>query len=238
MVTLDYSLGNALYYEEEVRRLLEGTDSGLLLIKVSRIQSTGGLDDTNLTGASSASAETVLRMLQQFARESGHPELQDVPLLFWGHSRAGNFGADFAALHPQRTIGFVLYQSAGGNREWARLTNTPVLLIGADNELAMWKRGRIVGEPWTFVREPDGEHGDRARFQKAHPVLFPWIAAVIRQRTSDGPTMRVITQDSGLLGNNETGEYAAAGAFAGSKVGASWLPDEPTARAWRAFLGK
>jgi hypothetical protein len=100
--------------------------------------------------------------------------LRDAPLPFWGSSRAGNWGPDFAALHPKRTIGFVLYQSAAGNREAA-------------------------SHQW--VQELDGSHGDSNTYVKAHVVVIPWIAAVIQQRVSpDGKTLIAITDDSALLG--------------------------------------
>jgi hypothetical protein len=67
--------------------------------------------------------------------------------------------------------------------------------------------------------------------------MIPWMAAVIRLRVSpDGNALRTITDGTALLGNNKTGEFAPYGAFSGSKAEASWLPDEQTARGWRAVL--
>jgi len=49
--------------------------------------------------------------------------------------------------------------------------------------------------------------------------------------------LRAVTDGSAWLGNNQTGVVAPHSSFSGSKLEASWLPDEVTARGWQAVLG-
>ncbi len=68
--------------------------------------------------------------------------------------------------------------------------------------------------------------------------MIPWITAVVRQRLSpEGATLAVVNDGSAWMGNNRTGEVAPYNTFTGSKLEASWLPDEPSARGWRVVLG-
>jgi hypothetical protein len=117
----------------------------------------------------------------------------------------------------------------------ASVPNSTSLAGGAGN---LWRSGRAVGAPWTFAVEPDATHGDPKDLEKANDLMIPWITAIIRQRLSqDGKTLRVVTEGSGLMGNNRTGEFAPYGAFPGSKLEASWLPDQASARGWQTVLG-
>lgn len=84
----------------------------------------------------------------------------------------------------------------------------------------------------TVRRKADAKY-----FAKAMNLVILWITAVLRERLSpDGP-LRVISDASAWLGNNQTGEVAPYGSFPGSKTDASWLPDEATARGWQVARG-
>src|SRR5688572_4444534 len=113
-------------------------------------------------------SDSLLVLLRRLALESAHQELADVPLLFWGHSRFGSFGAGFARAHPERTIGYVAYQSGGAAPELKLLSRLPALFIqgGRDtavlgNPRAEWLSGRAVNAPWSFAVQPDATHGDQ-----------------------------------------------------------------------------
>jgi hypothetical protein len=203
--------------------------------------------------AAKGGADGLVLLLQRLAQESGHPELANTPLVFWGHSTAGPFGPSFAALHPERTVAFIRYHSGptpGGDLKV--IGHIPALFFCGgkdtgvdangrsctDSARALWASGRALGAPWTFAVEPDATHGDVKDLPKANDLLVPWITAVLRQRlSSDGSTLRAVTEGSAWLGNNRTGELALYGTFAGSKAEASWFPDEPSARAWQIVTG-
>jgi hypothetical protein len=193
IVVIHWGDGTLVYDDPEWRRLSETLESGLLRTDFSTIAAPA---DNRPRNAGLGGADALLKLLERLADESGHPEISDAPLLFWGHSAGGIIGPTFAAIHPQRTIAFVGYHS--GN-------------AGAG-----------------FPADP--------KVLSQIPSLL--LAGVVRQRLSpDGGALRVVSDASAWLGNNQTGEIASYATFQGSKAEASWLPDEASALAWRGALG-
>jgi pimeloyl-ACP methyl ester carboxylesterase len=86
-------------------------------------------------------------LLNQLASESGRGELIDAPLLFWGHSGGVQFGSTFAALRPERTIGFVAYQGWGVSPADVKiLSRIPALFsVIAKAEFRQWLAVEIRG---------------------------------------------------------------------------------------------
>jgi pimeloyl-ACP methyl ester carboxylesterase len=247
VVVIRYGLGgSAVYLDPPWRRLSETLDTGLLLFRVSTISSESTarvFNDARLGGG-----ESLVLIVQRFAKEFGHPEIADAPLLFWGHSSAGPFGTTFAATYPERTIAFIRYHSGDVSADLGTVSRIPALfLMGAKDTSfpqaavaaeKLWKSGRSQRAPWTWAIEPDATHGDMTDVQKANALVIPWVTAVLRQRLSpNGDALRVVTEDSGWLGNNQTGEAVTHSAFTSSKEAASWLPDEQTARGWQVVIG-
>lgn len=248
LVAIRYGLGFQLFEDTQLPKLSETLQFALLSVWFSDIGPNiqQGIFAVPGDGLEDAFAS----LLERFARESGHQELMDAPLLFWGHSSGGRVAARFAVRFPQRTLGFVRYHSgANPGGELSVQSKIPALFVagakdtvaaGADSSL--WKSGRAVNAPWTYAIDPDAPHGDEEDLRylkKANQLMIPWVAAVVRARLSpDGRALRSITDGSGWLGNNQTGEFAPYGTFSGSKVEASWLPDEASARAWRTVWGK
>ena len=249
IVAMNWGLGGAFYGDQQVQRLLAMSDAGLLLARFSNI-GPSAIHDVQPQEATGGAGDALVSLLQRLASESGHPELAEAPLLFWGHSAAGPFGTIFAKLYPQRTIAFVRYQSGPvGGGDLNVLSEIPALfLVGGKDATAaavplgdgeaLWRSGRATGAPWTFAVEPEATHGDPKDLAKANDLVIPWITAVLRQRLpSSGATLRGVTDRSAFLGNNRTGEVASYSTFSGSKAEATWLPDEASARGWRIVMG-
>lgn len=246
IVVTFWGLGPNVYADQRVRRLADTSDSALLLAKVTRI-STTELD--NRPVLSNAGQDAFLELLRRLAAESGHQELASAPLLFWGHSAAGNVGPAFTLSQPQRTIAFVLYQSAAmlsvrTDADIRAVSQVPALIIEgmtapdvADASKNLWRRGRAAGAPWAFALQSDAPHGSEEYRIKANNLLIAWMNAVLRLRLSrEGPRLRTINDDAAWLGLSEAGDIATSGTFAGAKAQSNWLPDEPSARAWRALI--
>jgi hypothetical protein len=53
------------------------------------------------------SGSALLNILGNFSIRSGHPELADIPLAFWGVSAGGEFNYEFVCWKPERVIAFI-----------------------------------------------------------------------------------------------------------------------------------
>ena len=58
------------------------------------------------------SGELFLSGIGELARMSNHPELENVPLGFWGHSAGGQWNYNFACWKPERTFAFIVNKGA------------------------------------------------------------------------------------------------------------------------------
>ncbi len=253
IAVLGWGVGGWVYDDPAWRQLADELQCGLLRVVVSN---NGGPADPlslpvaeqSVRNASLGGAEALLKILNEFARQSGRPELQDANLLLWGHSAAGSFGTTFAALHPTRTIAFVRYHShsRGLPVDLTVVARVPALIFagekdttaGVEDSEALWKSGRTLQAPWTFALEPGATHGSSEALKKANELAIPWIRAVIQQRlTNNGMGLRPADETSGWRASNTALAVVAAGSFQGNQAEASWLPDEASARGWRLVTG-
>jgi hypothetical protein len=230
----------------------ETIGAGILHLRISSIRAFPAgpvqADVEPNRNAAAGGDEALAALMRVFAAESGHPELSDVPLLFWGWSSAAGFGPSYARLHPERTLGFIRYHShlRGLAVDLETAQHIPALLfVGADDAAdiaedsrTLFKSGRAVGAPWSLALQPGVPHQIRGTdMTKATALAIPWITAVVRERLPRaGGRLRAVPPETGWLGNPSTGEVFPYGSYAGDKSEASWLPDEPSARAWQAVV--
>lgn len=253
IVVLRWGLGTWVYEDPSWRQLADKLHCGFLRLDVSNH---GGPEDPlelpvaqqAVRNASLGGAEGVLTILNELARDTGHAELRDAKLLFWGHSAAASFGTTFAAMHPTRTVAFVRYHShlRGLPVDLATIARIPALIMAGERDTAagiedsetLWKSGRILAAPWTFAIEPGATHGSSEELKKANELAIPWVGAVIEQRLSnDGTDLRPVDETAGWLASTTSGETAPAESFKGPKKEASWLPNEASLRGWRVVTG-
>jgi hypothetical protein len=242
LVVIDYGLGFQLSVSEPWRKLAETVDGALLGVRFSKIGPSvqKGLAVTDDDGRE----EALLGLLQRLVQESGHRELTEAPLLFWGHSAAVGPATIFSERLSERTVAFVHYHSGAGVKPGGMVSKIPALfLAGAKDDIVgsapaetAFKNGRSIGAPWTLGIEPNATHDDPKDLERANSLMIPWITAIVRQRLSSDGALRAVTNESAWLGNVQTGEVASHATFAGSKAEASWLPDEVSARAWQSLV--
>jgi len=251
IVIVRWGNGPEFYGDEQVRRLAASMGAALLL---TEFQTTADAANNMPRRADQGGGDGLIQLVQQFARDTTHQELTQALYLFWGHSAAGPFGAGFAALHPARTIAFIRYHSgpiAGG--EVSSMTRVPALfLVGGkdtstgapggwgqpavDGAKALWQFGRSGKAPWTFALDPNADHASKEGLTRANALVVPWIEAIVRQRLQDdGGRVSEIAARAEWVGNIDNGEVVRADAT--NDTSGSWLPDEESARVWRALRG-
>jgi len=255
---LDLAVGR--FRDQVWRTLSETSECALLYLRLGTIRPepsagvvvngivlSNGVSSRVVRNAAAGGADALLAILQRLAEESAHPELKDAPLLLWGWSAPASFGTTLAELYSGRTVAFIRYHThlRGLSLDMKILKNIPALFIaggkdeqaGREDAETLWKSGRSAGAPWTFAIEPGATHANEQTVVSSHALIIPWIAAVLRQRLVPGSVrLQPVTQESGWLGDNQSGEVAPHATFPGPKVEANWLPDEATARGWQTVL--
>jgi hypothetical protein len=240
IVILNWGLD--VYSDSRWRQMAEDVTAGLLLLTIEGAAAGEvSVREQPARNAAAGGGEGLIGLLGRLASDSGHEELRDVPLLFWGPSAAGSFGITFAMLHPDRTIAFVRYNShlrdLSVNIEAVR--NIPALLLAGGNDQVagtedagkLWRQGRAVSAPWTFGIEPGQRHGEG--LERATPFMLSWMRSVIKVRVVEGK-LRLIDQSNSWWGDNDTSMIKQQPPSGLQTIRTSWLPDEGTAKLWRA----
>ena len=146
-------------------------------------------------------------------------------------------------------------------QEDAKVVKVPALyLMGANDKKPKdirehFERARQLNAPRAWVWLPGQEHWPEGMdFRKnetnatqwnawaATDVVIPWIEAMIQLRLPNSNDavkrpvkLREIELSAGVLGDNQSGDFAAFESFKGMKATASWFPNDDVARAWARF---
>ena len=203
---------------------------------VALIGTTTLLDDA-------AGHATLLDALTAFATQSGHPELESIPIFFVGHSMGGCTAYGFSRVHGARVAGFLTMKGACHNTGPAlAAADVPGhFLIGAqdapyrrDNITAVFEAGRASGAPWAVSIDPF-DHRPIADFD----LMFDWIDAVLAARLplTSGAPLRAVMETSGWLGARANGAISTYSCYSSTPSSASWLPTRETALDWQRMAG-
>jgi predicted esterase len=155
------------------------------------------------------------RALDQFARETHHPELPKADLILLGFSGAGPLTGRFIAEYPNRILAGIL--SAPGhfppqgidtvqlNHEAQQI---PELIIagGADDRSGTqlpyeyFVKYRRLGAPWTFVVQNRSPHCCTANVKE---LMLDWLSVVLDMRmpASPGLPLRNVVDRNNWLGS-------------------------------------
>jgi pimeloyl-ACP methyl ester carboxylesterase len=192
--------------------------------------------------AENGTGEALLDALKDFAKQSGHPELNTVPLILWGHSAGGQFNFNFVSWKPQRVAAFIVnkggYYSGQPNGQSRKVPG--LFFLGTkDSELRIntitdiYEKGRKLGALWALAPEQNVGHEEGSSQEIA--TLF--FQAVLPKRLGSLGKMNDLDERTGWLASPEKKviEPAATSKFTKSEAG--WLPDETTAKAWLTAVG-
>lgn len=177
--------------------------------------------------------------LGAFSALSTHPELEKVPLAFWGMSAGGLYGYYFSYYRPERTIAFVMNKSAElGVKVSDKNREVPGLWITGERDTdsrmisitGIFAEGRRQGALWSLVIEPNAGH-EVAR-SKALGICY--LEDAIHLRLEKGGVPRKIGPKEGWLG--DAGNHEIRTVEEGFPGGAmkSWFPGKNSAEFWQA----
>lgn len=193
--------------------------------------------------------DALLTALKDFAGQAGHPEIAQVPLLLYGESAGGQFDYDFALWKPERLMAFVVNKGgyyASGEPDSHTCATPGLFFLGLkDTDLrihaitGIWTEGRKKGALWALAPQPNSGH----EFSKTAAMARVFFEAVLKSRLpeenslgGDPSPMKPMPESQGWLGDMTTHEVRDGSTDSETHREASWLPDESTALAWKAFV--
>ena len=196
--------------------------------------------------ANYGSGAALIRALNNFAKQSQHPEIERVPWAIWGHSGGADWGIQMMQQYPDRTIAAIAARGGaffllGTNPS---IANVPVLFaLGEKDRVAVsgtqdlpiqaFKRYRKSAALWTLAIEAKAGH----ELSDTRLLAIPYFDALITQRLpAQGNDLQPIDPARGWLGNIDTHQIAPVAKFAGNPLAAAWLPNEETARKWQQYV--
>ncbi len=181
------------------------------------------------------SGEILLHALETLGAQGRHPELAAAPLTLWGHSAGGQFNFNFACWRPDRVVAFVVNKGAyytGAPSDATR--QIPALFIAGEvdesirveNITSLYARHRRLGAPWCLAVEPGAGH----EVGRTKELGIAFLRPILISRQNNTPLA------APWRGDLTTHEVSVADGATPAGAITAWLPDKPSADAWRAFV--
>ncbi|WP_437223282.1 hypothetical protein SH661x_003150 [Planctomicrobium sp. SH661] len=207
----------------------------------------------------SGSRVRFLTALDDFAKESGHPEISTVPWCLWGHSGGGSWVSLMQTIHPERVIAvwcrsgtaFAFWETARIRmpRMSPQVYEVPLMCNPGQHEKehvtfrkswfglsTMFRSYREQGAPVGFAPDPRTNH----ECGNSREVAIRFFDACMEMRLPDVDSGSqklnpVDWQAAWLARKNETIAVSAKD-FQGDTDSATWLPNAAFAKAWMEYV--
>ena len=200
-------------------------------------------------------ASTLDAILVDIGAKVNHPEMATAPVFTFGHSNGTGFSAAYAAMRPDRVVGWISFHSGG---EWHLLfpgvEDVPGLTMHGQKDKFFKGQAEAVktlrserSAPVSILIDGESDHWPRNR-EHTFALILSFCESCIRARFADGVLrnggkLQPVAIEAGWLA--ERYDTAAGGMqklaiaryaeFPGDRKSANWLPDETFARAWQRY---
>lgn len=184
--------------------------------------------------------------LTDLAKQTKHPELENIPLCFTGMSRGGGMSMNLTEMMPERTLASIpVCLEVGPESEASR--RVPVLTVFGEKDGSQMEKllgklpvARKLDAHWGLAVQWNRKH----EFGQANNISFVFLDEVIAKRLpKEGVKLAEIPLEEGWLGDVETwskeGKLPTLQSwkeYKGDRTKASWFPSERVAMTWRAFV--
>jgi pimeloyl-ACP methyl ester carboxylesterase len=205
------------------------------------------------------SDKVFLKALGELAAKSGHPELQTVPWVLWGHSGGGIWSNVMTILHPERVAAVFLRSGSAAsfrNRPEfpppqvpAAVYSVPIMCNAGvkekregawngawDGGLATFQEYRAQGAPIGFAPDPRTAHECGDSRYLAIPFIDACLAMRLPGKGSRDQTLKPVDMSKAWLAAFPGDAAQPADAFKGNPNAAVWLPNEAVAKAWVEYV--
>jgi pimeloyl-ACP methyl ester carboxylesterase len=194
-------------------------------------------------------ANALLKVLNETGEKTGHPELNTVPWLLFGHSGGGYWTLAMLRDYPERIMAAVCYSPAF-DPQWdypVATAKIPVLTRhagandGNDAGVLCWatsvhafEKLRRMDAPVSIAHNPEQNHN----YSYLRYMSIPFYEAVMKQRMPEGntTTMRDLDRTQTWLGDTLTLQLYRESTYTGDKTGLCVFPDEATAKLWKEYV--
>jgi hypothetical protein len=211
-------------------------------------------------------ASAFVKMMDDFAEESGYSEIRQIPVIPTGHSANGHFAWTFANLFPQRTIACIAVKTAplpdelkfknipfcylvGQTTEWPQFRVPDPATQPGDRDFfwpvvkksALKLRAESADNLISVVVDPGGGHFDWS--SRLNIFMADYIRAACRYRLQNGSwELKPIRKEAGWLtdsGGMEPDQYQPSSYlnYRGNVGSSYWFFDQATAEAAMAVQG-
>lgn len=190
--------------------------------------------------------ELLLKVIDEFATLTEHPELVNAPIAIQGGSRTSAFSFFLAAQRPERVIAWAT-DALGPNPSDASpgaLKIPGVITVGQNDHYQEVVDGSMkpLREQGAFVTAGMKWNAGHETKQ-AHQLIWPFFDQVIRARlpadadTTKGPVeLKDYPAEEAWLGNVDNwADAAPASEYTGDPKTAAWLPNAYIARVWQSL---
>jgi len=179
------------------------------------------------------SGDAFLEALRKLAKDTGHPELESVSWILWGHSAGGQWANQMARIYPNRVL-MVISRSGHGSDYTGNDLKIPNLQIIGRREVDTSQHGYHAlisrGELRAVAIEPGTGHA----CTNSRLLTVAFIEAIMDE--SEKQNQLRLKRSQGWLGDINTLEIAPYKSFNGDKYNAYWLVNEDFARKWKSFV--
>lgn len=209
------------------------------------------------------SQKTFLRSLADFAKQSGHPEIERAPWCLWGHSGGGFWASIMQTMYPERIVG-IWFRSGTAFETWERgdipkpeistaAYSVPMMMNPGVKEngdkrfngawtgsLAMFKAYRAKGAPVGFAPDPRTNHETGDSRYLAIPFFDACLALRLPAKGATEQKLKPVDIEQGfyaaLLGDSFNGPIKLDSRPRSSFNQMSWLPTKDFAKAWQQYV--
>jgi pimeloyl-ACP methyl ester carboxylesterase len=202
------------------------------------------------------------KCLVDLGKQSGHPELAEVPWALWGHSGGGHWAGGMVLLHPERVAAAWLRSgvpllAADPDRPAIKAhtlpgaaLKVPLMCNLGTKEGVTVKDSRFAGV-WPAneaffqaVRGQGGLVGIAVDPLTSHEcgnqryLAIPWLDACLAARlpTESGQPLREMPAEEAWLAEIGSTSATASSEFTADPFKALWLPDGKIARSWEQYV--
>ena len=205
------------------------------------------------------SQQTFLNALSDFAQQSKHPELTEVPWCLWGHSGGAFWASLMKTLYPER-IAAVWLRSGGAIVAWEKgeipVPEIPAAAFGIPtmcnpgakekedarfsgawtNAMKLFELYKKKNAPICFAPDPRTAHECGDSRYLAIPFFDACLGLRLPATDTNKPTLRPIDMQSGWLAPLLGTAATLFAKYTGDKTKAVWLPTADFAKAWSEYV--